>query len=1117
MKNSKTALSTKFQLNPRLLLLIAILALAGAPVLRAQGFGVISGTITDSTGAAIPSASVVATQSQTGTKTVVTSNVDGIFTFPSLPPTEYSIAVTANGFQKYAQTGVVLQANQSVTINVHLQIGSSTETIEVTSDAPQVDTTTGTLSQVIDTQRVNDLPLNGRNVAQLTTLVAGIVLAPSNGADEGATKTFPVAVTVSANGSRSDQTNYLLDGGNNVDEYTNVNAPFPFPDALQEFSVQTSNYNAEYGQNAGAVVNIVTKSGTSKFHGSLFEYIRNRYFNARSYFATAPDPLKRNQFGGTIGGPVKIPHLISGEHTFFFFGYQGTKVRSSTTKSAFIPTNANRTGDFSAYLDPNSPANPFPGKTTIIYDPLTNTAFPGNIIPNYAARADQAVANFEKALPSVDGNGSVNYQLPVKQDFTEYVARVDHSIGDRDRIFGHYYFNRFSNGGALNTSDLLAYASQSNIQFQSALISETHTFTSNLLNNLILNYTRETSTRGPVPGSPDVGDFGVDIYQPSSKILAGLSATGFFSIAGSPLAVFYRDNYTLGDDIHYVKGKHNLAFGIHAEQSKFNITAQTNLPGTFTFNSNTGPGTGNALASLQLGYLYNFTQGSGSYTNNRNHFYGFYAQDSWKPYSRLTINYGLRYEPFFPWNEIKHRTEVFYPAAYAAGQTSTLYPNAPKGLFFAGDPGVPEQGVRSVLTNFMPRLGFALDVFGDGKTSLRGGGGSFYDSRLAGIFNTTTASYTPFAYNVSLTNPYPGTFNHPYTGQSSQNLFPIASPVPSGTPFPNPVLVAEYDPSGNFHVPVTYDWNLTIEQEFAKKLSARIAYVGSHSNHLVADLEVNPARPGSAALQARRLYPNGLSNITQADMGGNANYNSLQSTLQVRAARGLNVLLNYTWSKALDTLPLVSLGNNSDLNPSQSYVMPLYLPNYKQLDRGPSEFDRKHVLSMSYLYSFPVLHSGSRALRIVVNGWQTTGIIQAQSGDPLTIVAGSDISQTGLNQDRGVYNGSGAYGKSLCSTASCKSWLNSAAFSKPTATTFGNVQKGSFRGPNYMNWDVGAFRSFDLTHGAQAVFRAEYFDVLNHTNTADPVTSLSSGGFGTITSAGNYQPRIAQFSLKLLF
>lgn len=290
----------------------SLIASSPATFLWAQSFGSISGTATDSSGANVPGAVVTATQTKTGRKTTVNAKDVGAYVFPAMAPEQYTISASARGFQRYVQTGVILQANQAATVNIVLQVGAVTETVNVEANAVQVDATTGTLSQVIDQKRVNELPLNGRNAAALTTLVAGVVAAPSDGTDKGNTKTFPAAVPISVNGSRSDQTNYLLDGGNNTDEYTMANGPFPFPDALQEFSVQTSNYNAEFGQSAGAVVNIVTKSGGQGYHGNAFEYLRNGVFNARNYFATSVDPLKRHQFGGTIGGPVKIPYLTKG-------------------------------------------------------------------------------------------------------------------------------------------------------------------------------------------------------------------------------------------------------------------------------------------------------------------------------------------------------------------------------------------------------------------------------------------------------------------------------------------------------------------------------------------------------------------------------------------------------------------------------------------------------------------------------------------------------------------------------------------------------------------------------------------------------------------------------------
>jgi len=1068
-----------------------------APATFAQGLGALSGTVADPSGAVIPAAVVTATQVGTGATTAVKTNASGQYFFPALPPAGYSISVIAPGFKAYVRTGIVLQADQSATANAILPLGETSQAVTVDANASQVDTTTGTLSQVIDRKRVNDLPLNGRNAAQLTELVAGVVLGPVDNADQGVTKTFPAAVTVSVNGSRSADTNFMFDGGNNIDEYTNVNQPFPFPDALQEFSVQTSNYNAEYGQNAGGVVNIISKSGGNAFHGDLFEYVRNGMFNARNYFAATVDPLKRNQFGGTIGGPVAIPHLFASKHTFFFVGYQKTIIRDQQGGvNSVLPTQANLAGDFSDV--PSQIVNPYTGK-----------AYPNNYIDPHTF--DPASVALMKDLPSVSGNGSVFYQNPLAQNFNELLIRGDQDLGSGDHLSAHYYLNSFSSAGVLNTANLLTYAAQSDIRVQSGLLSETHTFTPSILNTLIVNYSREISTRGPVPNGPSITDFGVNITQPSIKAITGVSANGYFSLGATAGASFQRNNYTLSNDLHWVKGSHSLAFGVHVELSKVDLDNQYNQPGSFAFSADR---TGNPLASFLLGALSSFNQGAGQYFNDRAQFYGFYGQDSWRISHRLTLNYGLRYEPFNPWKELKHRVEQFSPTAYAAGQKSTVYVNAPPGMLFPGDPGVPEQGVRSSYGNVMPRVGFAYDVHGDGTLSVRGGGGLFYDTRQPAIMNSIPSENSPFSLSVSLTDQ--GTFSNPYMG--IVDPFPAPTVAPSTFVFPTPVQVNTYDPSGTFQVPVTYGWNLTVEQQISRSITTRIAYVGSHASHLFVANNLNPANyiPGSKLGPDQRRHFPGYTNILETSMSGNESYNSLQATIQQSLSRGLSFTANYTFSKAIDTLPYLTLNTTTSNGPGAPYVYPVYFPHYNALDIGPSDFDRQSVFSASYVWMFPRLSGSDRVIRAIVNGWQTTGIVQLQSGSPLTITAGSDRSQTALLQDRAQWNGQTPYGAGACKTgAGCKNYLNPSVFSLPSTGNFGNVVKGSFRGPGYANWDAGLFRTFPIKEETHLEFRAEYFNVLNRDNLSNPVTAVSSAGFGSIKGA--ISPRIAQFSAKLLF
>ncbi len=1152
---------------------VLIAFLASTSTAHAQGYGSIVGTVTDPSGAAVSSATVVAKATQTGTETTVNTNGEGAFTFPTLLPTDYSITVTATGFQKYTQSNLVLQANQSATVNVHLQVGAASETVVVTSDIPQVDTTSGTLSQVVDQQRVVDLPLNGRNAAALMTLVAGVVAGPSNGMDEGSTKTFPAAVSVTANGAQVNQSNYLLNGGNNVDEMTNVNAPFPFPDALQEFSVQTSNYNAQYGQSAGAVVNIVTRSGSLKFHGSALEFVRNGFFNARSYFGTTPDNLHRHQFGGTIGGPLIIPHLSRGHSTQFFFGYQKTIAHQlAQGSSATVPTLAEEALDptlpgYKSYGDFGSVCTSGFNSAGIcntasqqILDPINGrTPFPYNHIP--VSRMDPASLAVESHIPvpsqgTTTTGGFVTFTKPTIQSYNEYFGRVDHNFGDRDHLFGHYYQNGFSQAGTYNPSNLLTYASFSNIRYQNALISETHTFSNSLLNNLIVNYQREVSLRGGPPGSPDVTAYGVQIWQPpQNNLLNQISVPGFFSVAGSPFADFARNNYTFNDDVHWVKGNHNFGFGGHIELSKYDLTNVGNTNGRFSFNPTD---TNHALASYQIGYMNSFTQGTAEFLADRNHFPGLYAEDTWKITRRLTLDYGLRWEMFSPWSNKFNQTVVFSPDNYAAGIISKAASTLPAGMLIYGDSGIAPQGVYNQYKQFMPRIGFAFDIFGDGKTVLRGGGGIFYQDRLPGFFNQSQGSQPPFTVTVNLTSPR-GPFSNPYctgcaTG-SVPNPFPYSLPLPANYVFPRPLQLNEYDPSGNFRIPVTDSYNLTLEQQLTSQMAMRLAYVGSISRHQFVSLEINPSVNNGSGLSPdqRRPYNTAprvgpcttaagcqanYTQIVEASMSGSGNYNSLQATLEKRFSNGFSLLVNYTWSKALDDLPYqLGVSNTEDLNPGESYVYPTYPAgasswypsDYKALDRGPSDFDHPNALSLSYVYQLPRLGHGESVLRSIVNGWRTTGIIQHRSGDSLTATAGKDVSLTGLNQDRAQLSGtapiySNASGKGNCPAGKpCVNWLTPADFSLPvnagpnTGTGFGNVTKGFIRGPGYTDWDAAVIRSFPLYREMNLDFRAEYFDLLNHTILSDPATSVSSATFGEITGENTSGPRIAQFSLKLSF
>ena len=1169
--------------------------------LYAQGYGAISGTVTDPSGASVASATVKVTQTQTGRETVVTTGKDGDFVFPTLPPSVYSLSVSATGFQTYTQTGVVLQADQKVTANVRLKIGSPTETVSVTAEVPQVDTVSGTLSQVID--KVFELPLNGRNAASLITLVAGVVDAGNegNGVNQGNGKTFPAAVVTSSNGTLPQQSNYLLNGGNNVDEMTNVNGPFPFPDAVQEFSVLTSNYDASYGQSAGAVVNIITRSGGSRFHGDAFEYLRNSFFNARNAFSPTVDTIHRHQFGGTIGGPVIIPHISKGQSTQFFFGYQYTQFhQASSALSTTVPTLAEEGRAGASYADYGNlctggwnASGLCNTATQQITNPFTNVAYPFNQIPSSAF--DPASVAYEKHFPTYSGTeapgkigGLVNYSQPTVQYFKEYIARVDHQFGANDHFFAHYFQDFFNQNGVYDPDMLSSYRSYFSTRYHSALLSETHVFTPHLLNNLIVNWQREIALRGGPPGSQDITAYGVqNLWQPDTGPYLAASITGYFGAASSAFAGWYRNNYTINDDVHWVKGNHNFAFGGHIELSKFDVKNVYQSYGSFGFQTVTNKigsvtyNYPNAMANFQMGFMggtNSFQQGNYELLNDVNHFPSFYAQDSWKATRRLQLNYGVRWELFAPWhNNNSSQLQEFSPAAYVANTGTSMFSTLPKGMLLApGDSSLAPDGVYKQWDRFMPRLGFAYDVFGNGKTVVRGGAGIFYQNRMPGFFNLNQASLVPNTISVVLSNPgmagaAPGAnpggpFSNPYcvggcgtNGTPYANPFPFTLPFPSSKVFPNGIQVFEYDPSGNFHVPVTYAENLTIERQLTANWALRVAYVGSQSRHQFVNLELNPSVNNQSGLSAnqRRVYNTAptvgpcttavgcnanYAQIVEAAMMGNAHFNSMQATITGKMSHGLSLLANVTWSKSYDDLPqMTRVNNQEDLNPGASYVYPLYPQNtpgipaaayvsdIKALDRGLSDIDHPIVMSISYSYDLPRLNKGNSVLRQIVNGWSTSGLIQYHSGDALTAYMGTDVSLTGLVQDRAQEDftkpaySKDAGGAGNCAAGKyCLNYLNPGAFGVPAntgpGTGFGNVAKDTLRGPSYTNWSGAVTRTFTVFRENRLELRAEYFNVLNHVNFNNPNTSNpigSSTTFGTITGAGD--PRIAQFAIKYLF
>jgi hypothetical protein len=1075
---------------------------------RAQALGAITGTVADPSGAAVPKAKVTATESETSFARSIASDDSGHYTLPSLRPTDYTLTVEAAGFDRYVQHNIRLVADQTATIDVRLKVGSTVESIVVSagaSSAPLVDAATPTLTEVVGTTRIAELPLNGRAVAQLINLVPGAINA--NPTAVATQSSLPGSVQPSINGSRSAQTGYMLDGAPFLDQYYNTNIPFPFPDALQEFSVQTSNYSARYGGNAGGVVNVVTKSGTNSLHGSLFAFNRNQAYNATDAFTRVVDPLHRNDFGGALGGPIYLPRLYNGrDKTFFFFGYQGTRHRQSGLGSAYAPTIDELKGDFLA----------IPGAIT---DPLSGTVFPGKQIP--VSRFDPASANLAGYLPQATGTGFVYFPRRTEQNVNMIVARIDHAIGDKDRIAGRVYADHVSLVPQYDPKNILGYSLGYDIPAVNYMVQETHTFRPNLLNQASFTYSSVPVAKIAAANSPNMATFGVrGIWQPDTPFIQSVSVSSYFSITGGAAGPFNASSFSWQDDITWIRGHHYIAIGASLQRSRVDLGDVFQGPGSFNF---TADQVGNALAAFMIGKLRTFNQGAGEFKNNRNLFPALYITDSWHATPRLTLTYGVRWEPYFPWNEIKGRVEMFSIPNYNAGVRSRVFPNAPPGLLFPGDPGMPSRGTTGTMANVAPRIGFAYSPSKDAKMSIRGGFGMFYDTQTPGVVNNRFADLTPFSPQIAITSPI-GPFSNPALGIQDYP-FPAPYPPPKDSRFPPPVLSITYDPTTHFEVPVSYNWNLTVEQQLAQNWLLQVAYVGAHGSHGKETVNLNPARyiPGSSLGTDQRRIFQGYAAINMDSQSGNSSYNSLQVAVKKRLSYGVNLNLAYTFSKSIDDYP--NGGGNADIGSDSSSAMPWYFKNGRVLDRGPSGFDHRHRLVLSYVSLLPKLAHANPLLRAALGEWELSGILTLQTGDPLTVTTGYDRSLTGLGNDRAdLISGQPVSSSTVCGTAiNCISWFSPAAFSGPKNAggsyiadgTFGNVGKGALRGPGSVGFDAGISKNFTLHESWKLQFRGEFFNAINHVHPNNPNTMLNSAQFGEITGVG--APRVGQLALKLTF
>jgi hypothetical protein len=1089
---------------------LGVLLITAAWRLPAQSVGgsQIGGTVTDPSGGLVPSAKVKAVQTETGQERSTVTSSTGSYVIPNLPVGPYTLTVTSEGFQSYVDSGIILTVGSSSTVNVALKVGDTSQSVQVTADAAMVQAQDTSISEVIDPRRIIDLPLNGRQATDLI-LLAGGTATDSAASFGGAnalvtTKSYPNSVSISVAGSQPTGNSYVMDGGDNNDTFSNVNLPFPFPDALQEFSVETNGLSAQFGIHPGSVVNVITKAGTNQFHGDLFEFVRNGDFNARNFFAASQDTLRRNQFGGTVGAPIKKDKL------FGFFGYQDTIVRTAPPQSiSFVPTQAALSGNFST-LESSACQSSHTNKTVI--DPLTGKAFPNNQVP--VNRFSPQALSLAKYLPvSNDPCGQLTYGIPNPSNESQYIGRVDWLQSAKNSLFSRYFILNYNNPPLFDgTNGLTTSLAGQSLRSQSAVIGDNYSISANVVNTMRVTYTRMRDNRYAAPNLFTLASAGVNIFQYDPHFI-NLSVSGDFSFGCGNCATshFNRNTYEGADSLDIIRGKHQIQIGADYQRLQMNEFNLLNANGTISFN---GQITGNPLLDFLLGSPSSLSQNQPDGMAFRQNYIGVYAQDNFQVTRNLNIHYGVRWEPFLPERDLYGRGSYFSQSAFLAGTKSSVYTNSPAGVFFQGDSGVPSGYLNSNYKHFAPRIGIAWDPTGNGKQSLRASYGIFYD-RPNTFFNAKYADEAPWGNSVTLASPSGGLAN-PYASYPGGNPFPTPLPPAKNSTFPSGAAYINFPLSPN----ATYvqQWGFSYELQPAKDWLVSLNYIGNKSTHLWAQFDANhgiyiPGTCGSAACsttgninQRRILYllnpaaGAAYGSIDTLDDGANANYNGVIVKAQHRFSQNFSLLSSYTYSHCLQDSQLVV----NDLSNG-----PLYQnPNNRNADHGPCEFDLRQNAVASLVILSPKF--AGRWTNMLLGDWQLSPIISAHSGGPFNPTTGVDNSRTGEGADR-----PNILGNPYTQNLNTRAWLNTAAFSANTVGTFGNAGWNSLVGPSYFDLDVSLSRWFTVRESQKLQLRFEFFNATNHVNFANPSSGLNTSTFGTIFSAGN--PRILQFAAKYVF
>ena len=1147
----------------RVLAMATIALFVSANVARADNvYGSIRGTVTDPSGAAVSGAKVTATNTATGISKDVTTANDGTYDFLQLAvPAPYTVSVEQTGFRKFEASQIPLNVNQVYVLDIKLEVGTVTETVTVEATAAQVETTSIELGKVVDSTTIVNMPLNGRNWDTLQLLEPGVVAA-SDG------RGGPGSGNYATNGSQADQNSYLINGTDDNDLPLNTVQVEPSIDAIAEFKMITGTFNPEYGRNSGAVINAIIKSGTNSFHGDGFEFFRDTSLNSKNFFRPAPDVFHRNQFGGTIGGPIWK------NHTFIFFSYEGDRERrpeivgdcGCTPGTAPVFTSDQRNGIFPdiATLGGTS-AVPLTGENGATFPAATpySAIFPTGHIP--AADFNSVSVNLLKFVPppTVGSNFEFNPVRTTKSD--QFLGRIDHTIGSKDNIWFYGLWERRPTQQDLpfTGANLPGFAEVDFRHWQQYVADWNHTLGPNTLNEARIGYTRfnfgDVFPATPVAPST-VGFTGINPQLTSGQGIPVVDVTGFFDLGFSTNGPQPRidQTYNFTDNFSKNIGKHALKFGFDMRRFQVYNPFSHQNDGFFNFGG-TGPfSTGDPGADFLLGLPDSYSQASGDILNTRTQEYYSYAQDQWKARSNLTITYGLGWSVDTPTVDNYHSNHA--GVAFRPGQQSVVFPTAPAGYVFQGDPGVNAFGTTQY-KNIGPRVGFAYSpdwgklTGGPGKTSIRGGFGIYFNR-----FNSETALQSeaspPFANSSFGINDVAAgaspTFADPFTGYiggglttSIPNKFPYApSASPDFTQF-EPLGVSTYDP--NIKVPYAENYSLTIERQLGGSSVISLGYVGAEGHRLPVAYELNPGinptgcAADPACIKNRATQPvnfpgnfafpgNVFGSIGQVSTVGNSHYNAFQASWDKRLAHGLQFLAAYTFSKSIDDGSgfensgfggggFGGFGNLRSVDPFDR----------KLRDYGLSNFDARHRFVLSYVYMIPSARHFNALRKLpskATDGWQISGITTYQSGFPLDVVDSSFRSLTDSAFQFyctpgfacwDVPNVVGPIQYDDPRKSPTSQWFEKSAFGPAAFGTQGNAGRDILRGPAIKNWDFSLVKDTAFTESMKLEMRIEFFNIFNTTQ-FDPngiTTDLNSKRFGVERLARD--PRIIQLAGKFYF